>query len=136
MHTPLKYFCRVIQHFFFTGLVAALAWPAVIYTAVQVCFYSHATALCMTCQCSNVTAANIYFKILFSQAAVTNYKGLWFAETKSLLSIAGLVTASNTLLHGSILVGISVTKQLSAMPACLSDIRKAKYSVSLHTNIT
>lgn len=26
----------VIQHFFFTGLVAALAWPALIYSAVQV----------------------------------------------------------------------------------------------------
>lgn len=26
----------VLQHFFFTGLVAALAWPAFIYSAVQV----------------------------------------------------------------------------------------------------
>ena len=26
----------VIQHFFFTGLVAALAWPALIYSAIQV----------------------------------------------------------------------------------------------------
>lgn len=32
--------CRVITHFFFTGLVAALAWPAIIYTAVQVCYPS------------------------------------------------------------------------------------------------
>ena len=38
LYLHLLILCRVIQHFFFTGLVAALAWPAVIYTAVQVCF--------------------------------------------------------------------------------------------------